>query len=317
MFGFAYLKAPTTMYVLRYKGGRLVSEGPGLSFFYFAPFEVIAQVPISSVDVPFVFTELSQDFQEITVQGNLTYRVVNPKELAGLLDYTIDSRGRWKTEDPAKLNDRLVHATQARSKSFVQQRPMREVLASTTALTSELLEGLRNTPTLTKWGIEVLDVVVLAIRANPEMTKALEAEAREQLLKQADEAVYARRNVAVELERTIRENELKTELLVENKQREIRQTKMDADIAVEKQRTDLVASKADNDRREAEGKAAGLRAILEPVKDVDWRTLVAATGGGDSKTIMSMAFEQLSQKADKIGQLNITPDLLSQLIQRD
>lgn len=317
MLGFRYLKAPATTYVLRYSGGRLRAEGPGLSFLYFAPWEVIAQIPISSVDVPFVFTELSRDFQEVTVQGNLTYRVVNPKELAAMLDYTIDANGRWRSDDPAKLSDRLVHATQARSKSFVQQRPMREVLASTPELTNELLDGLRKATNLIKWGVEVLDVVVLQVRANPEMTKALEAEAREQLLKQADEAVYARRNTAVELERTIKENELKTELLVENKQREIRQTKMEGEISVEKQRTNLVSAKADNDRREAEGRAASLRAVIEPVKDVDWRTLIAAMGGGDSKTIMSMAFEQLSQKADKIGQLNITPDLLSKLIDRE
>ena len=85
MLGIRYLKAPSTTFVLQYSGGQLVRQGPGLSFWYFAPTSVLAQVPVSSVDVPFAFSEVSSDFQEVTVQGNLTYRVVLPVELAGLL----------------------------------------------------------------------------------------------------------------------------------------------------------------------------------------------------------------------------------------
>ncbi len=51
MLGIRYLKVPATTYVLQFKAGKVVKQGPGLSFFYFAPTSVIAQVPISSVDV--------------------------------------------------------------------------------------------------------------------------------------------------------------------------------------------------------------------------------------------------------------------------
>ena len=37
MFGFGYLKAPPTTYVLHYKAGVLKREGTGLSFLYYRP----------------------------------------------------------------------------------------------------------------------------------------------------------------------------------------------------------------------------------------------------------------------------------------
>ena len=79
--------------------------------------------------------------------------------------------------------------------------------------------------------LEIVGFSVLAVKPTPETARALEAEAREQLLKEADEAIYRRRNSAVEQERAIKENELNTENAIELKKRQIRETKMDADRA--------------------------------------------------------------------------------------
>src|ERR1700748_1691024 len=108
MFGIGYWKAPATTFVLHYKNGQVVRRGKGLSFFYFAPTSVLAQVPVTSVDMPFAFTETSADFQETMVQGNLTYRITEPERLAELLDYTVDPFGRYKSDDPSKVGERLV-----------------------------------------------------------------------------------------------------------------------------------------------------------------------------------------------------------------
>ena len=37
MFGICYLKAAPTTYVIQFVTGKAVREGPGLSFYYFAP----------------------------------------------------------------------------------------------------------------------------------------------------------------------------------------------------------------------------------------------------------------------------------------
>src|SRR4029450_433783 len=92
---------------------------------------------------------------------------------------------------------------------------------------------LTASPALQALGVEVLGFSVLAIKPVPETAKALEAEARERLLREADDAIYSRRNNAVEQERKIRENELNTEVAVQTKQREIDETRLSAQIALE------------------------------------------------------------------------------------
>ena len=40
-------------------------------------------------------------------------------------------------------------------------------------------------------------------------------------------------------------------------------------------------------------------------------------GNADASTMVASAFDQLSRNAEKIGQLNITPDLLQALLPRE
>jgi major membrane immunogen (membrane-anchored lipoprotein) len=314
MLGFRYLKSTPTTYVLHHHGGKLVREGVGLSFWYFAPTSVIAQVPTASRDVPFVFNEVTADFQDVTIQGDLTCRIRDAKKVAALLDYSVDTRGRFRSEDPSKLNDRLIHAAQILARSFTQKRPLRDVLVSSDGLVTDVLEGLKSSAAVAMLGVEVLELSIIGIKAAPEMAKALQTDAREELLRRADEAISARRNAAVDLERTIKENELNTEIAIEQKKRQVRESQMAAEIAVEQQRTTLVAAKVDNEQKESESRAAALKAILEPIKSVDWRTLVAVSSGIDSRTMISLAFQQLAENAGKIGELNVSPDLLNTLL---
>src|SRR5258708_30280089 len=83
--------------------------------------------------------------------------------------------------------------------------------------------------------------------ASPEMTRALEAEARERLQQEADMAIYSRRNNAVAEERKIRESELNTEIAVEEKKRQIPETQTQADIAIQDNRTELAGLPAPTD----------------------------------------------------------------------
>lgn len=318
MLGFRFVKVTPTTYVIEYRAGKVVREGAGLSFFYFAPWSVLAQVPLASTDVPFVFHEVTADFQEVTVQGELTYRIRDPKRIAALLDFSINPHGQYCTNDPEKLTDRLVHAAQILARSFTQRCLLSQVLVSSDALVQEMLDKIKSCETVTMLGVEVLALSILSIKAAPEMAKALQADAREQLLRKADEAVFVRRNAALDLERKIKENELDTEIAVEEKKRQVRETQTEADIAVEQQRRELVEHRVENQRKEAQARGEALRATLEPLKEMDWRTLMAAsTGGIDPKLMMAMAFRDMADNAGKIGQLNISPDLLSTLLASD
>jgi hypothetical protein len=318
MFGFNYIKASPTTYVIQFRKGKVISEGAGLSFFYFAPTNTIVQIPLGSIDVPFVFNEVSADFQDATIQGEFTYKVAEPSRLAESLDYSVDSGGRFISDDPRKLSDRLIHTIQTLARGFTQSRPLRQLLVNSDELVDHILKRIGDSQVVDLLGVTVLSVSVMSIKPNPEMSKALQAESREKLLLEADEAIYARRNTAVELERRIKENEFKTEIAVEEKRRQVRETKMRADIALETERVELVDQRIANEEKEAKARAESLRATLQPLKDIDWRTLMAANNGGlTSKQMVAMAFRDLADNAQKIGNLNISPDLLQTLFQQD
>lgn len=315
MFGVRYLKAGPTTYVIQFANGKLVREGPGLSFYYFAPRTVIAQVPLSSVDVPFVFNEVSADFQDVTIQGQLTYRVTDAKRLAQLLDFTIYPNGRYVSEDPRKLGERLVTLTQVLASTITHRLKLREVLGAYEAIVAEVLGGLKGSLQVGMLGVEILGLAVTSIKPSPETGKALEAEAREALLGVADEAVYARRNAAVAQERLIKESELNTEIAVEEKKRQIREAKMAADIAAEGQRAELLNQRVENERRDADAKAYALNAMLVPLKGVDWHTLMALNAAHiDPKQTIALAFRDLADRAEKIGELNVSSELLGTLL---
>jgi hypothetical protein len=57
-----------------------------------------------------------------------------------------------------------------------------------------------------------------------------------------------------------------------------------------------------------------LDTTLKPYRDINWQTLMALCGGNDPKTQVALGFRMLAENAEKIGTLNISPDLLESLI---
>jgi hypothetical protein len=310
-----YMKVSPTTYVIHYREGRVRREGPGLSFWYFQPTSTIVAIPLASRDVPFAFSEITADFQAVTLQGQLTYRVAAPRQLAGLLDFSVRANGRYVSDDPDKLPERVVQTAQILARGAIQRRNLRDALVSSEVIVAEVLAALREAEPVRMLGVEVLGLTVLAIKPTPEMARALEAAAREGLQRESDEAIYARRNAAVEQERRIKESELQTEIAVQEKQRQIRETQIAADIAVEERRSALVERRSENERRDADARAYALAATLEPVRNMDWRTLMAVSqGGADPKMMIAWAFRELAENAAKIGEVNVSPDLLRALL---
>jgi len=315
MLTIRYMKAPPTSYVLHFQKGRLRREGPGLSFFYYSPNSTIVLVPVASADAPFAFQESTLDFQAVAIQGQLTYRVTDPKKLALLLDFSIDADGGFRSEDFRKLPERLVYTTQTLMRAETQKLTLSEALTRGGSLSASVLGGLKSSEAVAQLGVEIMSLSLLSVRPTPEMAKALEAEAREALQRKSDEAIYDRRNNAVEQERRIKESELNTEIAVEEKQRQIRETQMATEIAIEEQRAALMDKRVETDRKEADARAYALEAILKPVRTVDWKTLMMLSQhGADAKTMIAFAFQEMAANAQKIGELNISPDLLHSLI---
>jgi regulator of protease activity HflC (stomatin/prohibitin superfamily) len=204
---------------------------------------------------------------------------------------------------------------QTLTRAVTQRMLLRDVLVSSDAIVDEVLSKLKSSEAVTTLGIEILGLSLLGIEPTPETARALEADAREALQQRADEAIYARRNAAVEQERLIKESELNTEIAVETKKRQIRETQMAAEIAIEQQRSQLIDRRVENERKDADSRAYVITETLKPLRDLDWKTLMMLGGkGADPKAMIAMAFQGMADNAQKIGELNVSPDLLKSLI---
>ncbi|BCY29334.1 SPFH domain-containing protein [Flavobacterium okayamense] len=332
MFGIKHIKFDSMTYVLHFMNGKVKREGRGLSFFYFAPNSSIVAIPMGSNDLPFIFNESTNDYQTVTIQGQISYKISNPKTLADVLDFTVNDNGLYKKNDIEKLNQRIINEAQTATSSFIHEIKLKDAIRSAKTIEERILSGLKSSEAIGMLGIEILGANILGIQATPEMARALETETREKLQQEADQAIYERRNFAVEQERKIKESELNTEIAVEEKQKQIAEKKMEsevqkaendrklremkltADIAVENQRKELIEQKTSNDKKEAETQGYVLETTLKPYKDLDWKILTALNDNQDPRFNISLAFRELAENAGKIGNLNISPELLDTLL---
>ncbi len=334
MFGIKHIQFDSMTYVIHYQNGSISKEGRGLSFFYFAPISSIAAIPMGSNDLPFIYNETTKDYQTVSIQGQISYRISQPQVLADILDFTVNGQGLYKKNDLEKLHQRIINEAQTATSTFIHGIQLKEAIRSGKELEERILIGLQGAEAIQLLGIEIIGVNILAVSASPEMTRALETETREKLQQEADQAVYERRNFAVEQERKIKESELNTEIAIEEKQKQITEKKMEsevlqaenqrqlremrlaADIAVEQQRTELVDQKTANDKKEAETQGYVLETTLKPYENIDWKILMALSDNPDPRLNIALAFRQLAENADKIGNLNISPDLLDSIMKR-
>jgi hypothetical protein len=280
-----YYRGDPLEHILLFQQGKIVRKGNGISFFYWPSRTTVVSIPLNTADLDFVFNEITASFQAVTVQGQATYRVVDPEKLAALLDHSVHPDGKsHRTRDPAKLPARLVLLIQEAARAEIQRLSLEDTLRQGASLARAILGRVAASPEVAALGVEVLGVFVNAVRPTPEVARALEAGYREALLKQADHAIHDRRAAVVEQERKIRENELGT------------------DILLEQERARLVELQAENRTKEAESQARALEAQIAP-----WRAM-------DPRTVLALAFKALGENASKIGNLTITPDLLTAML---
>jgi hypothetical protein len=280
-----YFKAEPTEYILAYRNGAVFRQGAGRAFWYWQPSTSIVLVPVSTIDALFVFNEATRNFQAVTVQGQITYRIASPETVAGLLNFTINPRThKYRSEDPEKLQQRIVNVVQMHTRDELQGLALEDALRSAEPLARSVLARMRAEQSLALLGVECLSLFFTSIKATPEMAKALEAEAREALQQRADQAIYARRADAVEQERKIKQNELSTAVDLEERRRE------------------LVNLQGENARQQAAFAAEATRIGLAPYEALDQRLVLA------------LAFRDFAENANKIGNLTITSEILERLL---
>jgi regulator of protease activity HflC (stomatin/prohibitin superfamily) len=279
-----YYKGDPGTFLIGYKGGKSRHFGPGKSIWYMPFNTTLASVPILSQVAPFIFKEATANFQEASIQGQLTYRLTDPVKAAQFLNFTIDGKGNYRGKDLEKLTQRIVNTVQSYTRSGVNTMDLEDTLIKVKDLSGSVLEKIRAEPDLKALGVYVENLHFTSVSATPEMRKALEADYRESLQKRADQAIYDRRAAALEEERNLKQREMDTEVELENR------------------RKDLVNMQAQNNLTLAEAEAKGDEMKLNPY------------GALSPQALVGLALKEWAGNAGTVENLSIGADVLSQLI---
>src|SRR2546430_2082521 len=143
MFVIKFIKVQPTIYLLQYRCGQVVREGLGLSFFYYAPTTSLVAIPVGSTDVPFIFEEPTADYQTVTLQGQVSYRVTDAKKLAGLMNFTLAPNGRdFASDDPEKLSQRVINLVHVLARAELEKLPLRQAIRAAAAIVQDVRQRL-------------------------------------------------------------------------------------------------------------------------------------------------------------------------------
>jgi regulator of protease activity HflC (stomatin/prohibitin superfamily) len=315
-----HLRAEPNAYVLFYRRGVLTKSGPGLAFWFHSLSVAVAEIPIDNREQSFIFNGRTADFQQVAVQGSITYRITNPETVAKRIDFSIDlGRGTYTKEPLEKLASLITQLAQQFALNYIEQMPLRMVLKEGIELIRKRIkEGLNKDEGLENHGIEVIAVRLSGLSPTAEMEKALQAPTREAIQQEADQAAFARRALAVEKERAIAENELKNqielarqeEMLIEQRGQNERRR---ATEEVESKRI-MASASAERMRLTSEAKADSIHHITE-AKNKAEQERMGIYRDLPVSILLGLAAQELASNLKTIEHLNLSPDALGSMLQ--
>lgn len=305
---FAQLRSEASSHIIRYRSGRAIRSGRGLAFWFMPQRASIAELPMDDRETGLFVNGRSQDFQDVAVQGTISWRVADPQQLAGRVDFTIGLHtGRFQGQPLDQIDGRLDGLAHQAAAQYLMESPIRALLdAGLEPLRERIEAALVSAPALGDIGVEIITVRLSSIAPSSELERALQTPTFEALQQKADEATFERRALAVDKERAIAENELanRTELARREKQ--------------------LIAEEAENARAravavaeagqvEADAEAARTRTV-ESAKAEAERERIAIYRDLPGQVLFGLAARELAGKLEGIEHLNVTPDLLAALV---
>ncbi|MGL5810656.1 MAG: SPFH domain-containing protein [Nocardioides sp.] len=314
-----HLRGSGTSHIEQIRNGKTIRAGVGASFWFRPLSAILNEVPVDDRELPLLFHARTSDFQDVTVQATITYRVTDPATAAGRVDFSIDPEtGLWRGTPLDQVAGLLTESAQQYAIDLLATVDLATAMAGGVGpLRSVITDGLLGDGRLVETGIAVVGVRVVALRAEPEVEKALRTPTREQVQQDADKATFERRAVAVERERAIGENELQTQ------------------IELARREEHLVAQRGANARREAEENAAAgaiateaeARRAVTLAEAAAEGTRLAGAAQGDAEAarvtayrdvseavLLALAVQELAANLPKIDSLVLSPDLVTKAL---
>jgi hypothetical protein len=193
------------------------------------------------------------------------------------------------------------------------------VTAAVGQVRERIAEALAADGRLAEVGVEIVAVRVVAVRPEPELERALQTPTREAVQADADRATYERRALAVERERAIAENELqskielarRTELLVAQDGANARR-QAEENAAADQVRVESEAAR----EQTLAGARAEARRLVGAAEAEAEQARLAAFASVPPAVLYALAARELAAQLPEIGQLTVTPDLVTGLLNR-
>jgi regulator of protease activity HflC (stomatin/prohibitin superfamily) len=307
-FGFlARLRSDATHHVIRYANGRVRRSGRGLSFWFLPQTASLAELPMDDREMTLFVKGRSRDFQALSLQGALTWRVADPERLAERVDFTILlASGELRSEPLEQIQARIAGLANQAALQYLAHAPVNDLLgAGLEPLRLRLTAALANDASLTEMGIAVIAVRLTSLAPSSELERALQAPTYESLQQKADQATFERRALAVDKERAIAENELANKIELARREKNL--------IAQEAENAgDRAQGLAEAQQIEAEAEAMRIRAV-EGAKAETEKARLDVYRDLPPAVLYGLAARELAGKLTKIEHVNVTPDLLAAL----
>jgi len=316
-----HLRGDNASYVLQHRNGKLVRAGRGLQFWFLPLTASIAELPMDDRELPVIFHGRTQDFQDVTVQGVITWRVTDPEVMVDRIDFGIDTvKGVWLEAPLEKVALLMSQLAQQLAWDWVAHQALPTALVDgAREIRATVLAGLRSDPSLAAMGLEVASVRISVVSPTAELEKALQLPTREAIQQEADKATFERRAIAVERERAIAENELQSRIELAKREEDLigqrgdnerRRVSLEADASrIE------VEARVKRERLQAEASAAGIREV-EGAKVEAERERIGIYRDLPPGVMMGLAARELAGQLPPIEHLSFGPDLLSGAITR-
>lgn len=313
------LRADASSYIQYFRKGHRVQGGRGLAFWFSPDGASITEVPLDDRQMPFMLKGQSEDFQELTVQGTVVWRVLDPQTLGDRVDFTIDLKKGLVTGRPIdQIEAVLVGLVRQATFAYLQEHGVRALLSAGIAPLQEVVAGhLVDEQSLVKMGLEAVSVTISSLIPTSELARALQAPTYESLQQQADEASFARRALAVEKERAIAENELNNQIELAAQQKDLidRETANERFQVEASTATRKVSALADAEMKtvRAEAEAQSIR-VVEMARAEAEGARMQVYGNVPPNVLMAMAAQEFAGSVKSIDNLTVTPDMLAGLI---
>ena len=316
-----HVRSGTTDHLVHVHRGRTVHSGAGQAFWFRPLSAALSEVPIADRELSLLFHARTADFQDVTVQAAVTYRVDKPEVAVRRLDFGLELKtGRWRARPLDQVAQMLTELAQQHALDLLAGLALQAVLSTgMSAVRERVADGLAADERLRQTGIEVVGVRVVALRPEADVERALQTPAREQVQQEADRATYERRATAVEQERAISENELqsKIELAVREEPLVLQRGANERRRATEAAAANEIEtrSKADQNRMLAEVRAETTRLLGAAEAEAE-EAKIAIYAELDRGVLLALAAREAAAHLPQIGAITLTPDVITGALSR-